>query len=603
MDQFLATNVWKLFPFRQGNRAWFLVLFKAYVTCVLIGFCLACILNAVEGDRWLGATIKGYGHWVRGDTALDECFWFIMTTMHGIPFGEFFGRGCPGRIIAMCCCSIGYLFVIFTMTLIMFSQLPGEKAPSLYSVGSRMVSALWPSYSVFMAIVLAIGSLVGPYVSNDHDGLNNYGTGMYWSWTVAHRVPFGDIYPDTMFGRVLTIPLACMGVLYLPYALACVAVRRVTAEQHKSIVGQLRSNPEDALGRGYVEPPDAANNASLSEFVMQDAYFREDSDEESEDDGTKARTCIVICVLLTFTLIMMVFFGGSPKDIAPQVIHVLELDLPPGIRSASDPVPSVVWAFWMHDYAMETRSLEDLQNMTDTLKVNVQAVTPSSLDQYNVTEEPFHKALDYLAPNHKLDYLRAYFMHHHGGGYLEIAKRQTNYTWQAAFDYIGDNESYWFLGTPSQQQDVPCDESTVKSEANYAWCADLPRTDRNVTYSETMIGVSQWEGYRGRCCEKVMQCYKSPSTCDVVANAVPWPRNDGYIVRRETPFTKEWLDTIHEHLDAKLPVLKVHSPPTEPCCMQKQDGYPLRFDELRGEILAPLFMKYAEHIKMDPALV
>lgn len=594
MDQFLATNVWKLFPFRQGNRAWFIVLFKAYITCLLLGFCMACILNAIEGDRWIGATKQGYGAWVRGETALDECFWFIMTTMHGIPFGEFFGRGCPGRIIAMCCCSIGYLFVIFMMTLIMFSQLPGEKAPSLYSVGSRMVSALWPSYSVFMAIVLAIGSMVGPYVSNDHDGKNNYGTGMYWSWTVAHRVPFGDIYPDTAFGRVLTLPLAAMGVLYLPYALACVAVRRVTAEQHKSIVGQLRSNPEDALGRGYVEPANAANDASLSEFVMQDAYFREDSDEESEDDGTKARTCIVICVLLTFTLIMMVFFGGSPKDIAPQVMHALELDLPPGIRSASDPVPPVIWTFWMHDYPMENDGLEKLQNMSDTLKVHVQVVKPETIEQYNVTEEPFHKAVEYLAPNHKLDYLHAYFMHHYGGGYLELAKRKTNYTWEAAFDYVGDNETRWFMGTPSQQKDYTCDESAVKD----AWCKEAQFKAHNITYAETRIGVSQWEHSTGPCCEQVMQYYSSPTT-----NSTPWPRHDGYIIRRETPFTKEWLETIHEHLDAKLPVLKMHSPPAEPCCMQKQDTYPLRFDELRGEIWAPLLMKYSEHIKIDPELV
>merc|ERR1719183_1341838 len=105
------------------------------------------------------------------------------------------------------------------------SQLPGEKTPTLCSVISRMFSALWPSYSVFLSIVLAVGSVVGPYVSRDHNGKNEYATGFYWAWTTVHRTPYGDIFPDTVFGRTVTVPIAMMGVLYMPYALACIAVR------------------------------------------------------------------------------------------------------------------------------------------------------------------------------------------------------------------------------------------------------------------------------------------------------------------------------------------------------------------------------------------
>jgi len=586
-SEILATNVWKLFPFRSGNRVWVLILLKAYFCCVLLGFCLACMLNAIEGKRWLKSTIKSeWGVIARGDTALDECFWFVFTTMHGIGFGEFMARGAAGRLIAMFCCAIGYWFTIFMMSIIMFSQLPGEKAPTLYSVTSRMVGALWPSYSVFLALVLSVGAVVGPYVSKDSQGYgsgNEWPTGMYWAWTVVHRTPYGDIFPDTVFGRFVTVPIACMGVLYMPYALACIAVRCPNAEQHREIVGHLRGNPEDALGRGYVEPPEAANNGSLQEFVMHDSYFQ---DQEEDSRGHRCRSCVTVGILLTFTLIAMSFFGGTPQEIKKEVEHTLELDLPPGLRSAGDPVPPVVWAFWLHDYPLEGAGRQVFDSLGVTLDVTVQLVTPDILEQYNVTEEPFHPAFKYLAPNHKLDYLHAYFMHHYGGGYLEMTKRKDNYTWTGPFDYVGTNETFWFLGAPSKE-DVTCDESNIED----AWCKELQFKSKDITYAETRSGMSSWTPSKGPCCEKVLAHWTNTTN--------PWPRHDGYIMRKGTHLTHDWLKLVHAHLSAKFLELKMHSPPLEPCCVIQNENYPLRWDELRGEIWSVLLQKYNKHVKFD----
>jgi len=588
-SEVLATNVWKLFPFRSGNRVWVIILLKAYFCCVLLGFCLACILNAVEGKKWLRSTIRGdWGVMARGDTALDECFWFVFTTMHGIGFGEFMARGVAGRLIAMFCCAIGYWFTVFMMSIIMLSQLPGEKAPTLYSVTARMVSALWPSYSVFLALVLAVGAVVGPYVSKDHEGLNEWPTGMYWTWTVVHRTPYGDIFPDTVFGRTITVPMACMGVLYMPYALACIAVRCPNLEQHREIVGHLRGNPEDALGRGYVQPPEAASNGSLQDFVMHDSYIQEDDDEQ----GHRGRSCVAVCILLTFVLITITFFGGSPAVIKAKVIHTLELDLPPGLRSTQDPVPPVVWVFWNHEYALEGAGLEVFNSMGVVLDVAVQLVTPDKLEEYNVTEEPFHKAFRYLAPNHKVDYLKAYFMHHYGGGVLPIKKRKDNTTWTAPFEYVGSNETNWFLGTASKE-DVVCDESNIDD----AWCKELQFKSDN-TYAETRGGMASWEASKGPCCKKVINQLNSNTN-----HSTFWPRHDGYIMRKGTPFTEQWLKLVHEHLDAKMKVLSAHTAPAEPCCVSKNENYPLRWEELRGEIWSVLLQKYHSHVKFDNKLV
>jgi hypothetical protein len=582
----LATNVWKLFPFRSGNRVWVIILLKAYFCCVILGFCLACILNACEGSKWLSTTIRGgWGVKARGDSALDECFWFVFTTMHGIGFGEFNARGVTGRLIAMFCCTIGYWFTIFMMAIIMLSQLPGEKVPSLYGVVSRMFAALWPSYSVFLAIILAVGAVVGPYVSKDHEGRNEWPTEMYWAWTVVHRTPYGDIFPDTVFGRFVTVPIGCMGVLYMPYALACIAVRCPSLAEHREIVGHLRGNPEDALGRGYVEPPEAASNGSLADFVMHDSYFK----DEDGDRGSRGRSCIAVCVLLSFALIAMVFFGGSPQEVEKIVEHTLELDLPPGLRSSEDPVPPVVWTFWMHEYPLEGAGAEVFNSLGLTLDVDVQLVTPDILEQYNVTEEPFHPAMKYLAPNHKLDYLHAYFAHNYGGGYLEIVKRKDNTTWTKPFDYVGDNESRWFLGTSSAEE-VTCDESNIED----AWCKELQFKTDGITYADTRGGMSNWIPSKGPCCAQVRKYYNHTNL---------WPRQDGIIVRKKTKFTTDWLNYVHQHLDAKMPALKMQTPPAEPCCLKHQESYPIRWDELRGEIWSNLLMKYKDHIRYDDKLV
>jgi len=262
-----ATNIWKIAPFRAGNRGWLVVLVKGYVTALASCVILACVLNSIEGKKWVASNLRGHGVSAKGNTALDECIWFVFTTMHGIGFGEFNARGAPSRMIAMACVSLGYWFSIFLMCIVMLANLPGEKVPTLYGVLSRMVSAVWPSYLLFIFLTVAGGAMCGPYLSKDMwgpSGGNEWPTGVYWMWTVTHRMPFGDIYPDTSFGRTMTVPAAILGVLYMPYALALVAVRTPTKEQHESLLGQLRMHPENALGRGYVVPSGAR------EIVMQE---------------------------------------------------------------------------------------------------------------------------------------------------------------------------------------------------------------------------------------------------------------------------------------------------------------------------------------------
>ena len=61
-----------------------------------------------------------------------------------------------------------------------------------------------------------------------------------------------------------------------------------------------------------------------------------------------------------------------------------------------------------------------LASMKENIGVPLILITPDNLQEYILDSHPLHEAYPYLSNVHKSDYLRAYFMHHHGGGYADI---------------------------------------------------------------------------------------------------------------------------------------------------------------------------------------
>lgn len=231
-------------------------LYKAYLLCMLVGSFLAFVLNFFEGDLWLKKEKKnvGQGQGAVGDTALDECLWFVFTTMHSVAMNDFMPYDVYGRVIGMFLTAFSYWFVIYMMAIVMLNQLPGEKPLGASGVAERLVMAVWPSYLVILIATVGVGCTLGPYLSDDPNGDNYVSTGVYWLWTIVHRQPFGDIFPNTPFSRTVTVPFSMLSNIYIPYALAVVAVRKPTREEHECLLDYLRRRPEDALGRGYVIP-------------------------------------------------------------------------------------------------------------------------------------------------------------------------------------------------------------------------------------------------------------------------------------------------------------------------------------------------------------
>jgi hypothetical protein len=275
LSDLIGSCCWKVAPFREGNRMWLMDLYKAYVFCLLVGSFLAVVLNLLEGDQWLDKKDSHSPHMTlvrtTGETALDECLWFVFTTMHGVAFNDFNAHDVGGRLISMFISAFSYWFPIYMMSIIVLSQLPGEKAIGAFGVAERVFFAVLPSYTLLILATCAVGAMMGPYISDDEAGVatgNEWPSGIYWLWTVVHRQPFGDIWPDTPFGRLVTVPAAWISVMYMPYALALVAVRKPNQEQHEALLEYLRRRPEDALGRGYVMPAASVQTGAAREIAL-----------------------------------------------------------------------------------------------------------------------------------------------------------------------------------------------------------------------------------------------------------------------------------------------------------------------------------------------
>jgi len=256
----------KLCPFNSRNFVWAKRLLEGYAFCLFIALLLAGVINILEGEQWMEAT-KGQKIRHGGQYSFDQCLWFTFTVLHGVAFGDFMTKTTAGDYIKGLAISISYWCTILMMAIVMLSQLPGVKPPSLFRMISQIASAVWPSYFILASLTVFFGHVIGP---NMGDGIsvdpscsgncekNLNALGIDFLWTVVHRAPFGDVWPDTPFGRAIVVPAAIVGYLYPPYVLALIAIRRPTVKEHASLLEHMQGpHPEEVMGPGYVVPADA----------------------------------------------------------------------------------------------------------------------------------------------------------------------------------------------------------------------------------------------------------------------------------------------------------------------------------------------------------
>lgn len=188
--------------------------------------------------------------------------------------------------------------------------------------------------------------------------------------------------------------------------------------------------------------------------------------------------------------------------------------------------------------------------MCSNLGVPVELVTRLNYKDYELEQFPFHPAYEYLSAVHKSDYLRTYFMHHHGGGYADIKPIYSE--WAVCFERL-ENSDKFALGY---------------TEIGPKGVAKLP--------------------------EPLGSFLKSNYHCLL--------GNGAYIFKPRTSFTSDWYFLLHHLLDVKFELLS-QTPAVEPreaferpMSTGCKSLYPIRWTEMLGDLFHPLCWKYRDKL-------
>lgn len=236
-------------------------------------------------------------------------------------------------------------------------------------------------------------------------------------------------------------------------------------------------------------------------------------------------------------------YSYPPERFADSPSHFLPLHRNEGLKPGD--APNVIYVFWTGDNdltPMRSQGLTELKERNPETPVVM--VTPDNLGDYLVPGYPLHPSYFDLAFVHRSDYLRSYFMHHHGGGYSDI--KAPTAAWRPAFQRLNDVPDAWVVGY----------QERAHKEA--AWMDD--RFGRHLRFHFPRL--------LGQC---------------------------AFICRSNSPLTADWYFEIQRRMDALAPAL-AERPSRTPF---GEPGYPVPWTYLHAQVFQPLHLKYQEHILRD----
>lgn len=209
------------------------------------------------------------------------------------------------------------------------------------------------------------------------------------------------------------------------------------------------------------------------------------------------------------------------------------------------PLERVIYCFWTGKNAITAQRVAGLQSIRDhNGDIEVRLITPDNVGDYLIPGEPLHPAYSNLSLVHRSDYLRCYFMNFWGGGYCDI--KTIRQGWSAAFDRIEADPGKWALGYREIASDMT---------------AKLP-------------------GKLG---------------CDIRRHYSVLIGNGAFIMKPQTPLTREWYRRLLDRMDFYAEALAQH-PGNE---RGDNPGYPIPWIDILGNILPPIALKYHSRLIQD----
>lgn len=225
--------------------------------------------------------------------------------------------------------------------------------------------------------------------------------------------------------------------------------------------------------------------------------------------------------------------------------------------------PFRIFGFWAGSNPMPDVRRECFETFVET-DLRPVLVTPDNLSEWIIPDHPLHPAYEFLSPVHRSDYLRPYFMHHHGGGYADI-KRQRG-RWRHWVDnvlhsrlLVGAGYREIRGGTPWLQNHVVNGRPHVLSHAVPPIVAKLA-TDAMRGFHGRMIG------------------------------------NCAFYFKPGTSFTRRWLRNVERRLDMLLPALRENPAQTVRAKAGDGSGYPVPWSFIQADVFSPLTLIYAPRL-------
>jgi hypothetical protein len=194
-------------------------------------------------------------------------------------------------------------------------------------------------------------------------------------------------------------------------------------------------------------------------------------------------------------------------------------------------------------------------------------VTSSTVDRWIIPDHPLHEAYEYLSPVHRADYLRAYLMFCHGGGYADLKAQRES--WRPAVGRVLASER--LIGAGYRELSI----GTVQLEINRV------SGKTYILSREVPVPLARLLSIAMRAAHSLM-----------IGNCA-------FYFKPRTRFAHIWLAEAERRLDLLLPQLR-KNPARDPRDRAGSDtGYPVPWTFLLGDILHPLALRYASNLSRD----
>ena len=278
-------------------------------------------------------------------------------------------------------------------------------------------------------------------------------------------------------------------------------------------------------------------------------------------------------------------------------------------------IPNVVFVFWFGPERVGNRE-KSFQSLFENMDVPIFYVDEQNYLELENPTWPIHKVVKNSLPfdknnpkglsmNHVSDYMRAYVMHHHGGGYHDVKAREDHENWQPHFDRFVDENIHLIGVQESHPDDIACLEKTVEilrvremvdraGDKAFSRILGSKHGKESGTETETKTDLSKSKKqFFAKNCDDVRSQYTK----------IVGPQ--AFIARPRTAFTKEWLKQVDAALDrvsdkfSEFPEKFASKFPR--CCYinmwNNTVPYPLLWSELHGSVFQPLQVKYWRHVR------